>query len=145
MVVYHKEWAPSRKPDLATAPSPDEHRARVAHYLEQGHFTEGGGDLSGNPFENVPAWFWEWVNWYDTTKRDTPRPNSAPAQIPEWAWEMRKKVDLAERRRGMTDGEQQWIVWSLAGKDPATRPDVPQTIPPFWWDDLAFVQGQREL
>jgi hypothetical protein len=145
MVVYHKEWAPSRKPDLATAPSPDEHRARVAHYLEQGHFTEGGGTVTGNPYENVPAWFWEWVHWYDTTRRTSPRPKAAPAQIPEWAWEMRKRFDRNERHRGMTDGEQEWIVWSLGGKDPALRPDVPETIPEFWWEDLSFVQEQRKL
>ena len=145
MVVYHKEWAPSRKPDLATAPSPDEHRARVAHYLKEGHLSEGGGAVSGNPYENVPAWFWEWVRWYDTTKRDSARPKSAPERIPEWAWEMHKKFDLNERDRGMTEGEQKWIVWSLGGKEPDKRPDVPQKIPDFWWEDLTFVQEQRKL
>ena len=34
-VVYHKEWAPSRKIDLATAPSPVTHRKRVAFYLNK--------------------------------------------------------------------------------------------------------------
>lgn len=32
-VVYHKEWAPSRKIDLATAPGPAEHRRQVAAFL----------------------------------------------------------------------------------------------------------------
>jgi hypothetical protein len=33
MVVYHKEWAPSRKIDLATTPTPAAHRERVKYYL----------------------------------------------------------------------------------------------------------------
>ncbi len=140
MVVYHKEWAPSRKPDLATAPSPDEHRARVAHYLK-----EGGGVVSVNPYETVPAWFWEWVYWYDCTKRDSPRPTATPEQIPEWAWEMRKKFDRNERHKGMTDGEQKWILWYLAGQDANSRPDAPEKIPDFWWEDVKFVQEQRAL
>jgi hypothetical protein len=139
MVVYHKEWAPSRKPDLATSPSPDAHRARVAHYLK-----EGAGGVTVNPYESVPAWFWEWIHWYDVTKRDSARPKAAPHKIPEWAWEMRKKFDRNERHKGMTDGEQQWIVWSLAGKDPDKRPKVPEKIPERWWEDLKFVKAQQK-
>lgn len=140
MVVYHKEWAPSRKIDLATSPSPDEHRARVAHYLK-----EGGEALSSDPFESVPAWFWDWVYWYDCTKRDSPRPKAAPEKIPEWAWEIRKRFERNERHKGMTDGEQKWIVWFLAGRDPKKRPDVPEKIPDFWLEDLKFVEKQRAL
>lgn len=40
MVCDHKEWAPSRKIDLATGPGPADFRALVGHYLD-----EGGGFL----------------------------------------------------------------------------------------------------
>jgi hypothetical protein len=39
MVCDHKEWAPSRKIDLATSPSPGAFRSRVAYYLDN---TYGG-------------------------------------------------------------------------------------------------------
>jgi N-acetylmuramoyl-L-alanine amidase len=40
MTCFHKEWAPSRKIDLATSPGPEWWRDRVAHYLK--HPGEGG-------------------------------------------------------------------------------------------------------
>jgi hypothetical protein len=140
MVVYHREWAPKRKPDLATSPSPDEHRARVAHYLKRG----GVEAVSENPFEAVPAWFWEWAYWFDCTNRESPRPKAAPHKIPEWAWDMHKKLDRNEQHRGMTEAEQDWIVWFLGGKS-GKRPKVPETIPDRWWEDLKFVEKQRAL
>lgn len=134
MVVYHKEWAPSRKPDLATAPSPSEHRARVAFYLKGGK-SEGGEEVE------VPAWFWDWSNWYLNTDRDPKkRPANAPDAIPKWAWDYQEEVQSIARNHGMTEGERDWISWLADGKK-GERPPVPQTIPERWWPDNEYVVG----
>jgi hypothetical protein len=94
----------------------------------------GGEDEMG-----YPAWFWDWANWYLTTDRDQDaRPDGAPDQIPEWAWDGLDEVERIGKRYGMTTGERDWITWYLGGKH-GPRPDVPQTIPDRWWDDEAYV------
>jgi hypothetical protein len=45
MCPYHKEWAPSRKIDLATSPGPNALRDRIAYYLSNPDATPGGGFL----------------------------------------------------------------------------------------------------
>jgi hypothetical protein len=135
MVVYHKEWAPSRKIDLATAPSPANHRERVAHYLK------GGGDEV-----SVPAWYWDWSRWYlnSSPREQKDKPKSAPDKIPDWAWDYNEEDKAIARGHGMTQGERDWIVWYLGGKE-GKRPDVPEDVPDRWWDDLNFVEGQMKL
>jgi len=94
----------------------------------------GGGDEMG-----YPQWFWDWADWYLTTGRDPDtRPETAPAQIPEWAWDGFDEVKAIGQRYGMTGGERDWIDWYLAGKR-GERPDVPATIPHRWWADEAWV------
>jgi hypothetical protein len=131
MVPYHKEWAPSRKIDLATAPSPATFRSKVAYYLA------GGGDDMG-----YPDWYWDWANWYLTTDRDPDtRPDAAPEDIPSWAWDANEEVMKIGKRYGMTPGERDWITWYEGGKQ-GERPNVPQTIPDRWWDDQAYVHNR---
>jgi hypothetical protein len=91
----------------------------------------GGGEEE----MGYPEWFWDWANWYLTTDRDTgDRPDSAPAVIPEWAWDGLDEIKRIGKRYGMTGDERDWLDWYLAGKK-GERPDVPQTIPDHWWDD----------
>ena len=72
MVPYHKEWAPSRKIDLATTPPPATFRAKVAAYLKNPG--SGGPDEMG-----YPPWLYPWASWYLTTERDPDnRPPAAP-------------------------------------------------------------------
>jgi N-acetylmuramoyl-L-alanine amidase len=97
----------------------------------------GGGDVT-----TLPAWFWDWANWYLTTDRDSSaRPAGAPATIPEWAWDELDEVQSIGTRYGMTANERKWIDWYLGGKQ-GPRPDVPQTIPDRWWDDEMYVLGR---
>lgn len=127
MVVYHKEWAPSRKIDLATGPSADTFRAKVKSYL------------SGSDEMGYPEWFWDWANWYLTTDRSPDaRPDAAPDDIPQWAWDGIEDIDRISKRYGMTEGERDWITWYNGGKQ-GPRPNVPQTIPPRWWPDQTYV------
>jgi len=100
---------------------------------------KGGGSVT-----SLPAWFWEWSNWYLTTDRDSDsRPDSAPATIPDWAWDELDEVKVIGKRYGMTGGERDWIDWYIGGKD-GPRPDVPQTIPDRWWDDERYVLSRDE-
>lgn len=132
MVPYHKEWAPSRKIDLATSPSPGNFRSMVAEYLV------GGG---GSPEMGYPDWFWDWSNWYLTTDRDPDtRPSAAPDAIPSWAWDANEEIEKIGKRWGMSPGERDWITWYEGGKE-GTRPNVPQTIPDRWWDDQKYVHN----
>lgn len=129
-VCDHREWAPSRKIDLATGPTAAQFRSRVAFYLK------GGGDVS------VPAWFWDWSDWYLNTSRDpAERPVGVPAKIPQWAWDYQDEIRLIALRHGMTEGERDWIDWLDAGKA-GERPDVPATIPERWWVDNEYVAGK---
>lgn len=132
MVPYHKEWASSRKIDLATWPSPDEFRGKVADYLKGREIDVSVG---------YPAWFWDWSNWYLTTDRvPEHRPDSAPDTIPSWAWDGLAEIEAVGKRYGMTGGERDWISWYEGGKE-GERPNVPQTIPDRWWDDQEFVHN----
>jgi hypothetical protein len=99
------------------------------------NMARGGGD----DVTQLPAWFWDWANWYLTTPRDPDaRPDNAPDSIPEWAWDELDEVQVIGKRYGMTGGERDWIDWYLGGKQ-GPRPDVPQTIPNRWWDDESYV------
>jgi len=87
-----------------------------------------------------PQWFWDWAQWYYTTDRKkSERPKSAPEKIPQWAWDGGADLDRIAKRKGMTSGERDWIDWRAAGSPDGKRPDVPQTIPPFWWNDNEYV------
>jgi hypothetical protein len=89
-----------------------------------------------------PAWFWDWSSWYLTTDRDDEhRPEAAPDQIPEWAWDGLEEVQRVGVRYGMTDDERDWLDWYVAGKK-GPRPDVPETIPDRWWDDERWLVPQ---
>jgi len=91
---------------------------------------KGGDDEMG-----YPEWYWDWANWYLTTDRDeSKRPAAAPKTIPEWAWEANDELVRIADRYGMTGGERDWLAWYTGGKT-GKRPDVPETIPPRWWDD----------
>jgi hypothetical protein len=114
-----------------------------------GHWDCGGGfpiddvlDMArggGEDVTNLPAWFWDWSNWYLTTDRDTDaRPDGAPDTIPEWAWDELAEIETIGKRYGMTGGERDWIDWYTGGKK-GERPDVPQTIPDRWWDDETWA------
>jgi hypothetical protein len=97
----------------------------------------GGGD---DDYMNPPAWLWDWLDWYENTDRDeAERPAAAPEDIPNWAWEYQEEVHNIAKRKGMTEGERDWIDWRAAGEDPETRPDVPEKIPERWWDDNSYV------
>jgi hypothetical protein len=86
-----------------------------------------------------PDWFWGWSNWYLTTNRDPKnRPDGVPATIPQWAWDALDRLKNIGSRFGMTPDEQKWIDWYEGGKV-GPRPDVPETIPPAWWDDLGWI------
>lgn len=101
---------------------------------------KGGGQVT-----SLPAWFWNWADWYLTTDRDPDaRPDGAPASIPNWAWDQLDEVQTIGKRYGMTGGERDWIDWYLGGKV-GPRPDVPQTIPDRWWDDETWTIGQRKM
>jgi len=89
-----------------------------------------------------PEWYWEWSNWYLTTKRDPEtRPASAPKQIPQWAWDANDQITKIGNRYGMTDGERSWIEWYAGGKK-GERPKVPETIPDRWWTDESWFVKQ---
>ena len=93
----------------------------------------------GNDEMGYPDWFWDWSSWYLTTDRDpSKRPQAAPKDIPQWAWDGNKEVEGISTRFGMTEGERDWIDWYTAGKE-GKRPDVPETIPPRWWDDETWA------
>jgi hypothetical protein len=97
----------------------------------------GGGE---EDYMNPPAWLWDWLNWYENTDRkDSERPDAAPEKIPTWAWDYQEEVHGIAKRKGMTQGERDWIDWRAAGENPATRPDVPEKIPQRWWDDNSYV------
>jgi hypothetical protein len=97
---------------------------------------KGGGD---DEMTSLPAWFWNWADWYLTTDRDPDaRPDGAPATIPDWAWDQLDEIKTIGNRYGMTEGERDWIDWYLGGKK-GERPDVPETIPHRWWDDETYV------
>jgi N-acetylmuramoyl-L-alanine amidase-like protein len=98
---------------------------------------KGGGD---DQVTSLPAWFWNWSDWYLTTDRDPDaRPDGAPATIPDWAWDQLDEIKTIGKRYGMTQGERDWVDWYLGGRDPAKRPNVPSTIPDNWWTDEAWV------
>jgi hypothetical protein len=110
-----------------------------------GHWDCGGGfpidqvlDLArggGDDEMGYPEWFWSWSSWYLTTDRDPAgRPDAAPDEIPEWAWDGLDEIQRIGKRYGMTVDERDWLDWYLAGRT-GERPDVPDTIPDRWWDD----------
>jgi hypothetical protein len=102
-----------------------------------------GGSSSGgsSDYMNPPAWLWEWLRWYETTERkNSERPKNAPEKIPQWAWDYQAEVAKIAKRKGMTPSEREWMDWRAAGADPKKRPaGVPDSIPPFWWDDNDYV------
>jgi hypothetical protein len=90
----------------------------------------------------LPEWFWDWALWYYTSNRDPDeRPGAAPQTIPEWAWVQGEEVNRMLKRYGMTEGERDWIVWNLGGKV-GPRPDVPDPIHDFWWNDRNWAEAQ---
>src|SRR5262245_50271246 len=94
----------------------------------------GGDDEMG-----YPDWYWDWASWYLTTNRDKgSRPTSAPATIPQWAWDANAELTKIGNRYGMTGDERDWVDWYIGGKK-GTRPKVPETIPDRWWDDEKWV------
>jgi hypothetical protein len=98
----------------------------------------GGG--GGDDYMNPPQWLWDWLQWYETTERKkSERPQAAPESIPQWAWDYQENVHRICKRKGMTEGERDWIDWRAAGSPESSRPDVPETIPPFWWPDNEYV------
>ena len=100
---------------------------------------EGGGDDE----MGYPEWYWDWSRWYLTTDRDPDdRPASAPATIPEWAWDANDEVVRIGDRYGMTGDERDWLDWYLAGKK-GERPDVPETIPDRWWTDEKWAAARE--
>lgn len=136
MCPFHKEWAPGRKIDLATAPSPSDFRAKIARYLN--------GDEDVAATVGYPAWFWDWSNWYLTTDRNpAQRPSGAPTTIPSWAWDGLEDVEKISKRYGMSPPERDWITWYQDGKQ-GERPNVPETIPDRWWDDQGYVNARED-
>ena len=114
-----------------------------------GHWDCGGGfpidhvlDMArggGEEEMGYPEWFWDWNDWYLNTDRDNAnRPKNAPKDIPEWAWDGQDEILRISKRYGMTGGQRDWIDWYLGGKQ-GKRPDVPETIPPHWWDDETWA------
>ena len=97
-----------------------------------------GGDEMG-----YPDWYWDWASWYLTTDREKgSRPASAPASIPQWAWDANAELTKIGNRWGMTNGERDWISWYLDGKK-GERPDVPSDIPDRWWPDESYVLARE--
>lgn len=102
--------------------------------LATDYFNGGGEDVG------YPAWFWDWSRWYLTTSRDADeRPDAAPTDIPQWAWDGLEEVEAIGKRYGMTSGERDWIDWRAAGMPEDERPHVPTTIPDRWWTDNEYV------
>jgi hypothetical protein len=100
---------------------------------------EGGG---GDDDVVTPDWFWKWLEWYLNTKREPEeRPAEAPKKIPAWAWEMAGQVNRICYRHGMTEHERAWITWWL-GDRTGEKPESPDTIPGFWWDDAKYVKAR---
>jgi N-acetylmuramoyl-L-alanine amidase len=98
----------------------------------------GGGEMPG-----YPEWFWQWASWYLTTNRDPEqRPLTAPATIPEWAWDGIDEIRPIGNRYGMTSGERDWLTWYLGGKH-GTRPNVPTEIPERWWADERWALARE--
>lgn len=90
----------------------------------------------------IPAWFWDWSAWYLNTSRDpAKRPKGTPDTIPQWAWDYNKEISAIANNHGMTEGERDWIDWLATGKK-GPRPDVPSTIPEFWWKDNEYVSSK---
>lgn len=134
-VVSHSEWAPSRKIDIATHFDNNAFRSRVGVHLA------GKGD---NQMDELPAWFWPWINWYENTSRDPARrPAGTPEAIPGWAWDAQKQIHTVATNHGMSKGEQDWIDW-LANNKQGERPNVPSTIPEFWWEDNEYVVAKNK-
>jgi hypothetical protein len=101
------------------------------------------GSGGSDDYMDPPAWLWDWLDWYLTTDRDpAKRPDAAPEKIPDWAWKYQGEVEHIGKRYGMTSGERDWLDWLQGGKQ-GPRPDVPETIPPRWWDDNEYVVGER--
>ena len=95
----------------------------------------------GQPEEDdlgYPDWYFQWRAWYYNTDRSSPRPASAPADIPDWAWEAGEKDLNFATNHGMSSGERSWIDWYEGGKN-GPRPNVPQTIPDLWWNDQKWA------
>jgi len=103
---------------------------------------QSGGGGGGSSDMGYPQWFWDWAQWYYTTDRDPKkRPAAAPQKIPQWAWDGGEDLDRIAKRKGMTSGEKEWMDWLRGGKK-GPRPKVPETIPPFWWNDNEYVIAQ---
>jgi len=104
-----------------------------------------GGE--GDDEMGYPEWFWDWVRWYNNTPRDPDaRPDAAPDQIPQWAWDGQSEVLAASRGYGMSDDERDWLSWYTdTPRDADAKPDgVPTTIPPHWWDDERWLLARDE-
>jgi len=109
----------------------------IDHVLE---LARGGGKEEEMGY---PDWFWAWSSWYLTTDRDKgSRPASAPASIPQWAWDANAEITKIGNRWGMTADERDWISWYLDGKK-GERPDVPSDIPDRWWPDESYVLARE--
>lgn len=141
-VVYHKEWCPSRKIDLATAPSPAEHRRLVAAFL-------AGEPPTGD--DEMKSWYLSTLRWYLLDRRDSTKPDGAPdGALGDEFFSLVSTCAEIHRRLGPPAVYQSWRDWKLLDGDPNTRPDsVPMEIPndPLsrWWSgiaiDLAFANA----
>ena len=138
-VVLHKEWAPSRKIDLATSPGAHWWRTRVGFYLTNAPSKEDG----------VDDWIMPWVAWYIFGRTDTPpkpRPKGAPREIPKDAWEVQKQVAAMLKQQGAHPAYQDWRDWHAKGQDAETRPEsAPKAIYDEWWVAQKRDQAYRAL
>jgi hypothetical protein len=100
-----------------------------------------GGGGGGDDYMKPPAWLWPWLDWYETTDRDkADRPDAAPDDIPQWAWDYQVEVAKIAKKKGTTSPERDWSDWRAAGAVEAERPDgVPEKIPERWWTDNDWV------
>jgi len=104
-----------------------------------------GGEEADVP--GYPAWFWDWNDWYINTPRDpAARPKSAPAEIPDWAWDGQEELLTIARRYGMHPTERDWLAWYTdTPRDDESRPEnAPSSIPPHWWDDERWLLERDE-
>ena len=130
MCPYHKEWAPSRKIDLATWPGPDEFRAKVAGYL------------SGKEIDVSIGYPAVVLGLVELVPDDRPRSRASARRCarhhPLLGLDGLDEIEAVGKRYGMTEGERDWVDWYEGGKQ-GERPNVPQTIP----DPLVGRSGLR--
>lgn len=137
-VIYHKEWAPSRKIDLATAPSPSEHRQLVAHHLTN----------SSEEENEMTEKFKAWVLWRLTEKADPARkPSILNDFIPtEQDWQ---DASWIHELVGLYGEHTRYMGWRAHRLLDAAKPaSTPARITRRWWDainaDLTFANAYAD-